>query len=141
MTKQRDKSGFSIGQAAKAAGVHVETVRFYEREGLIRQPVKPSLGIRRYSSEVVTRIRFIKHAQALGFTLQEARELLALRTDDAEICITVRHHAEVKLASVHEKIIALQSLETILTRLIEECKSGDISNRHNCPILQSLDDE
>ncbi|MBU2849091.1 MerR family DNA-binding protein [Acidithiobacillus ferriphilus] len=141
MNKQRDRSGFSIGQVAKAAGVNVETVRFYERENLIKQPAKPTIGMRQYASEVVMRIRFIKHAQALGFTLQETRELLALRADDAEVCAAMRYHAEVKLHSVQEKIRSLQGLETVLVNLIKECKSGDARQRHSCPILQALDEE
>lgn len=141
MNRQRDGSGFSIGQVAKAAGVNVETVRFYERENLIKQPAKPTIGMRRYASEVVMRIRFIKHAQALGFTLQETRELLALRTGDAEVCAAMRYHVEVKLHSVQEKIKSLQGLETVLANLIEECKSGDARQRHSCPILQALDED
>lgn len=130
---------YRIGEVAKAAGVHVETVRFYERQGLIPQPVKPHLGIRRYPQDTIARIRFIKHAQMLGFTLQEARELLALRINDAQACDTVHLQAQIKLSSVHEKIQALQSLEVTLMRFIKDCENERSGSYHGCPILQSLE--
>lgn len=138
MTNKRDGSGFSIGQVAKAADVHVETVRFYERQGLIQQPEKPYLGIRRYPPDIVARIRFIKHGQSLGFTLQEVRELLALRPDSPDTCATVQHRAEVKLRTVREKLMALQTMESVLEQLIRSCGQGD-TVRHACPILQVMD--
>ncbi|MBU2855000.1 MerR family transcriptional regulator [Acidithiobacillus ferriphilus] len=133
------QQGYRIGEVAKTAGVHVETVRFYERQGLIPQPVKPHLGIRRYPQDTIARIRFIKHAQRLGFTLQEVRELLALRINEAHACDTVHHQAQIKLSSVHEKIQALQRLETVLARLIEGCEKERSGSYHGCPILQSLE--
>lgn len=127
-----------IGQVAKAAGVHVETVRFYERQRLIEQPAKPLGTLRRYSPVTVTRIRFIKHAQTLGFTLDEIRELLALRSDSPESCKMAKHYAQHKLSTVQDKIVALQAIEKVLGNLIQACDRGD-PQRHVCPILQVME--
>ncbi len=139
MIDQQQEDGLRIGQVAKAAGVHVETVRFYERQGLIAQPQKSLSSIRRYPIEIVARIRFIKHAQTLGFTLNEVHELLALRSDSSESCKTAKRHAQNKLEAVHEKIVALQAIETVLQNLIRACDQGDLQH-HVCPILQVMED-
>ncbi|MGC8468196.1 MAG: MerR family transcriptional regulator [Acidithiobacillus sp.] len=131
----------SIGQVAKNAGVHVETIRFYEREGLIAQPPRPSMGIRRYPQDTVHRIRFIKHAQALGFSLQECRELLELRGDDPQACALMRHHAQEKLSAIRAKLQALTQMEGVLTELLEACQQGRIGRDNPCPILKALDAE
>ena len=137
MMTESQESGLSIGQVAKAAQVHVETVRFYERKGLICQPLKPYFGIRRYPREIVQRIRFIKHAQSLGFTLNEAREMLALQVDDPSACVEAQHRAERKLAAVHEKSVALRKLESMLQEMIKTC--GQRSSAHKlCPILHVM---
>ena len=130
--------GLSIGQAARSAGVHVETIRFYERQGLITQPRKPSMGIRRYPRDIVHRIRFIKHAQVLGFSLQECRELLDLRGDDPATCALMRHHVEDKLAAIRSKLQALTQMEGVLTALLEACQQGRAAD-DPCPILKALD--
>lgn len=139
MTTKYAGSGLSIGQVAKAAEVHVETVRFYERQALLHQPEKPHLGIRRYPVESVARIRFIKHAQTLGFTLNEVHGLLALRIDSPDTCKTVKHRAQNKLAMVHDKIIALQAMEKVLMDLVLACDQGDLQH-HACPILQVMEE-
>src|SRR5918994_4349003 len=94
----------TIGQAARQAGCGVETIRFYERQGLIERPAKPAVGFRRYPSEIVDRVRFIRQAQGLGFSLREIDELLSLRTDPAADCADVRSRASAKLDEVVRKI-------------------------------------
>lgn len=130
-------AGITIGKAARAAGVGVETIRFYERERLIEQPPKPNgTGQRLYSGATVKRIRFIKEAQELGFSLREARELLALRTDPDADCGEVRELATAKLASVREKIRRLQEIDAALERLVATCPGcGDLEA---CSIMDAL---
>src|SRR5712692_2552920 len=108
----------TIGRAARAAGVGVETIRFYERQGLIDQPPRPQAGVRRYSDEVLSRVRFIKKAQQLGFTLREIHELLALRADPAADCSDLREQATTKLEDVRHKIEQLQQIAAALETLI-----------------------
>lgn len=141
MSAEMRGTSYRIGEVAKIAGVHVETVRFYERQGIIRQPAKPPMGTRRYSPEVVECIRFVKHAQALGFTLHEVKDLLALRTAGTESCERVQAQAERKLNLVREKLVALQRLEQTLTRFLEECAQPRRSPTKECPVLQALEAE
>ena len=96
----------TIGKAARDAGVGVETIRFYERQGLIEQPSKGP-GYRTYAPEVVARIRFIRQAQRIGFSLKETQELLALRANPNTDCAAMREQAEHKIAEVDEKITGL----------------------------------
>ena len=141
MSAELRGTGYRIGEVAKIAGVHVETVRFYERQGIIRQPAKPPMGIRRYSSENINRIRFVKHAQALGFTLHEVKDLLALRTAGSSSCGRVQAQAAGKLKLVQEKLAALQRLEKTLTSFLEECGRPKRSTTEECPVLQALEAE
>ncbi len=127
----------TIGQVAKRAGVGVETVRFYERRGLIEQPRKRSSGYRVYPEDVVRRIRFIRHAKDLGFTLNEIGELLSLRPDPHGSCDAVKESAEAKVADIEEKIGSLTRIQDSLGRLIDACESR--SETAECPILEALD--
>ena len=112
----------TISNVAKKAGVGVETVRFYERKGLVDQPPKPLLGgYRVYPSETVERIRFIREAQELGFSLREIEELLLLRTDPASDCADVRERAQAKLDEVNRKRAQLQRIGAELEKLIAAC--------------------
>src|SRR5256714_32011 len=95
----------SIGQVARRAGVGVETVRFYEREGLLEEPPRRASGYRQYSEQVVTRLHFIKRAQQLGFSLKEITELLMLRVDGQTSCEEVKRHAEATIAEVEQKLL------------------------------------
>ena len=97
-------NGPTIGQLAKRAGVGVETVRFYERKGLIEQPRKRTSGYRVYPDDVVQRIQFIRHAKDLGFTLAEIGELLSLRPDPRTNCAAVKDRAQAKMAAIDEKV-------------------------------------
>ncbi len=112
----------TIGKAAQNAGVGVETIRFYERKGFIEQPPKPqSSGFRSYPRETIERIRFIRQAQELGFSLREINELLSLRADPSADCTDVREQARGKLEEVDQKIAQLQKIAGALGDLIAAC--------------------
>ena len=128
---------FTIGQVAKQAGVNIETIRFYEREGLIPEPPRKPSGYRQYSPDFVKRILFIKRAQALGFALKEIADLLALRVEPDTACDDVRKRAETKLAAIEEKIQTLERLRVILGQLISACNQRQPTN--DCPILAALE--
>lgn len=127
----------TIGQAAREAGVGVETIRFYERQGLIVQPRKPhGSGVRYYSHDLVEHIRCIREAQGLGFSLREAAELLMLRSDPAADCSVVRERAAAKLLEVHQKVDRLQHIAAALKDLIAACPgSGELQA---CSIMDAL---
>ena len=124
---------FTIGRLAKAAEVNVETIRYYQRVGLVVEPIKPLSGFRVYPGEIIDRIRFIKRAQKLGFSLQDIAHLLELGEGH---CNDVRAQAEVKLKQIEVQIKGLQSMRKTLKKLITECNTGQ-GNGH-CPIVQSL---
>lgn len=128
-----------ISALARRAGVGVETVRFYEREGLIDQPARPANGgFRSYPGETVQRIRFIRQAQGLGFSLKEAGELLSLRTDPAAECAEVRARAREKLDDVERKIARLKLIRGALEDLIRSCPGAGVAARR-CSILEALE--
>lgn len=126
----------TIGAFAKAAGVNVETIRFYQRKGLLPQPDKPYGGIRRYAEADVTRVRFVKSAQRLGFRLDEVAELRQL--EDGTHCDEASSLAERKLQDVREKMIDLARMEAVLSELVCAChaREGNVS----CPLIGSLQD-
>ena len=126
-----------IGKAATAAGVGVETIRFYERKGLIEQPPKPlDTGFRVYPEETVQRIRFIRQAQEIGFSLREIDELLSLRADPAADCAHVRERAAAKLEEVERKIEQLGRIRSALNELIAACPGRGALRE--CSIMASL---
>ncbi len=128
----------TIGTAAREVGVGVETIRFYERQKLINRPLKPEgTGVRRYSAETVARIRFIKEAQHLGFSLREIRELLALRADPSADCSMVREQALAKLHEVHDKIERLRQIGSALETLITACPAQ--GSLQACSIIDALE--
>ncbi len=115
-------NGEIISKAARKAGVGVETIRFYERKGLIEQPRRPSSsGYRLYPAETIRRIRFIRQAQELGFSLREIDELLSLRADPSSECGDVRARAQTKLNEVSEKIAQLDRIRAGLKQVIAAC--------------------
>lgn len=127
----------TIANAARQAGVGVETIRFYERRGLIEQPLKPQgSGFRVYAPEQIKRIRFIRQAQQIGFSLHEIEELLSLRADPAGDCSTVRSQAEVKLDEVNRKIAQLHRIGAALKALIAVCPGR--GGLQACTILDTL---
>lgn len=128
---------FTIGRAAKAAGVRIETIRYYERRGLLPDPPRTEAGYRLYDTESVTRLRFIKEAQALGFTLEEIQGLLALRVDSETSCADVRRRAEDKAADIEAKIRSLQQMRAALQEMIAACAQGGPSGE--CPLLETLE--
>ncbi len=125
---------YTIGQLAKAAGVNVETVRYYQRRRLVAEPRRPLNGIRRYPEESIGRIRFIKRAQELGFTLAEIANLLAL--EDGRNCSQARELARRKLDLVESRLVDLTRLRRTLRELIAQCDvtGGKVS----CPIISAL---
>jgi MerR family mercuric resistance operon transcriptional regulator len=125
---------FTIGALAKTADVNVETIRFYQRKGLLPEPGKPYGGIRRYSSKEVARVRFVKSAQRLGFSLDEIAELLAL--DDGTDCHKARELAEKKLGEIREKLSLHSHMEAMLVEMIDACRArrGKVS----CPMISSF---
>ncbi len=126
----------TIGQLAKVVGVNVQTLRYYERLKLLTPSARKSSGYRLYGPSEVARLRFIKNAQALGFTLHEIAELLNLRVSSTARCSDVRRRAQAKLAQVQAKVRDLQALERALRSLIKDCRAGQPTDR--CPILQTL---
>ncbi len=126
----------TIGTVARFAGVGVETVRFYERKGLVEKPRKPLSGFRIYDPQTVERIRFIKQAQELGFSLREIAELLELRADRDADCEQVRTRARAKLADVRERMRRLEQIREALETLIGSCPGrGPLEN---CSILEAM---
>lgn len=127
----------TIGALARRAGVGVETVRFYERRGLVRRPARPRAGYRSYPAEAVGRIRFIRNAQGLGFTLQEIKDLLALRATAGTSCAAVRSRASAKVADVKRRLAELDRIRLALEKLIGVCPGrGALTD---CTILEALD--
>ena len=128
-----------IGQLAAQARVNVETVRYYERRGLIAEPRRTTSGYRQYSEEAVRRIRFIRRAQDLGFSLKEIAELLDLRVRSAAACGEVERRALDKIALVEEKIGHLGRIKDALERLAQACEAREPTG--DCPILETLETE
>ena len=127
-------SELTIGSLADEAGVNVETIRYYQRRGLMPEPDKPAHGYRRYDATTVKRVRFIKRAQALGFTLEEIGGLLQL--DEAHACAETRELASHKLAAIETKLADLAAMRKALTTLLCQCDAGAMKG--NCPIIHAL---
>ena len=132
-------SGLTIGQVAKNAGVGVETVRFYEREGLLPEPPRRASGYRIYAADAVQRIRFVRQAKDLGFTLKEIGELLALRLEANGSCADVRQHAVAKITDIDMRIASLQRMRMVLLDLASVCSGSGPTT--DCPILAALDND
>lgn len=124
----------TIGQLALAAGVNVETVRYYQRRGLLAAPERPTGSIGRYSPAAQTRLRFIKRSQTLGFSLDEVQALLSL--DDGQGCSEARGIGEHKLADVRQRIQTLRALEDALESLVRQC--GSTKRKVRCPLIEAL---
>ena len=129
---------FTIGKIAERAQVSTDSIRFYEREGLIIPAQKSDSGYRLYTEEAVRRIGFIKHAQQCGFSLAEIRELLELRSDDKSCCDDIYRLAIEKKLHLENKIRALDAMSKALSHLIEQC-SHDEKTLDQCPILGALE--
>lgn len=132
-------TALTIGRLARLAGVGVETIRFYERKQLIARPRRPERGFRIYPEETAQRIRFIRHAQELGFTLREIRELLSLRANPSADCSNVLQRASVKVGEVVGKIEQLQRIKRALETLIAACPRQGATRA--CSILEAIEDQ
>lgn len=128
----------TIGQVAAAADVNIQTIRYYERRGLFTSPARTASGYRQYGKEAVARIRFIKHAQELGFSLKEIQELLALRVQHAAACDTVEAKTRQKIELVERRIRDLERIRHTLEELAAACVARRPTD--DCPILEALED-
>lgn len=126
----------TIGELARRTGVSVETVRFYENEGLLAKPERPLGGIRTYPQEAVDRLSFVHEAKGMGFTLREIRDLIALRDDPQADAAAVRGRAMAKLAEVEEKVEQFERMRSALTQLLSQCPGRGALG--TCPIIQAL---
>lgn len=129
----------TIGRLAQAVGINLETVRYYERRGLLPKPPRSSSGYRLFPADTARRLRFIKHAQELGFSLKEVHELLALRVSPRSSSSEIRKRAQAKISDIEGKIRSLESMRSSLRKLTKSC-SGCMPISE-CPILESLDAE
>src|SRR5262249_16636558 len=129
----------TIGQVARLAGVGVETVRFYERQGLLAEPARKASGYRQYTEEVVARLRFIRRAKELRFSLKGTSELLARRPQPDTTCATIRERTAAKIADIEAKIQSLLRMREALVKLKTVCRGRGPTSE--CPILDALDRE
>ncbi|MDC0739393.1 MerR family transcriptional regulator [Cognatishimia sp. SS12] len=125
---------FAIGEASRQSGVGIETIRYYEREGIVPKPERASNNRRMYSTHDIGRLCFLKKCRDLGFPLADAKTLLGLSEGDSEDCQSVKDLAEHHVLNVREKIRKLRRLEAALTELTANCDSGNVS----CPMLSQL---
>ena len=126
-----------IGQLARQGGVNLQTIRYYEREGLLPKAPRLPSGYRMFSEQAVRRLNFIKEAQELGFSLAEIRELLSIQLDPARDSSRVKELARNKIADIETKVRTLQAMRRVLTRLVDACPGCGPSS--DCPILESMD--
>lgn len=126
-----------IGEVAAEAAVNIQTLRYYERVGLLPTPARQSSGYRAYSANAVRQVRFIKRAQELGFSLAEIGELLSLREQSQKACHRVEARASTTLDRINDKIRDLESIRTALAQYVDSCRKGP--PRGECPLLQALD--
>jgi MerR family copper efflux transcriptional regulator len=127
----------TIGRLATQAGVNVETIRYYQRRQLLSKPQRPSSGFRSYSKEDIQRIRFIKRAQELGFSLKEIQELLNLRVDSRSACAQVESKTDMKIQDIDGKIQTLKQIRIALVKLKNSCRTS--APLAGCPVLEALE--
>lgn len=131
-------TGLTIGEVAKKAQVHIETLRYYERRGLVPRPPRSVSNYRLYPEEAVRRVRFVKRGQELGFSLREIKELLSLRAASGTKCAEVRERAMAKIRDLEAKIESLKAMRKALSKLVAECRSEGPASM-GCSILECLD--
>ena len=131
-------TGLKIGEVAKQAGVNLQTIHYYERRGLLSKPPRTESNYRAYPEDAVLRVRFVKRAQELGFSLKDIKELLSLRAAPRAKCAEVLKRAMGKVQDIDEKIATLRRMRTALSKLMDECQGALPISK--CPILESLDD-
>lgn len=127
----------TIGKVARSAGLAIDTIRYYEREGLLQKPARTPSGYRQYPADAVARLRFIRQAKDLGFSLSEIRELLALKVAPGKSCADVRARAEAKIADVEQRIAQLNRMKRALAKLATACSGRGPTSE--CPILEALE--
>ncbi len=127
----------TIGKVAGLADIGIETIRFYEREGLIEDPPRRQSGYRQYEPDVVGRLRFIRRAKDLGFTLREIKELLELRLDPSSTCADVKSRAQEKITDIEAKIAILKRMKHALAKLTRACDGKGPATE--CPILDAME--
>ena len=130
-------NNLTIGKLASRGGVNVQTIRYYERSGLLPKPSRAASGYRLYADDAVRRLSFIKHAQFLGFSLSEIQELLSLRMQPGTTCADIRQRARQKIAAVEKRIADLQRIKGALTKLAAACRGNGPTS--DCPILEALE--
>lgn len=126
-----------IGQVAKRAGISIEAIRFYEKQGLLEKPPRSKSGYRRYCPETIARIKFIKRAKELGFSLKEISELLSLRVAPDTTCSMVKDRAGTKIRDIENKIENLKKIRDALVKLVSSCRGTGSTSQ--CPILDFLE--
>jgi MerR family mercuric resistance operon transcriptional regulator len=139
VTAGTDTKPLRIGRLAQEVGINLETVRFYERQGLLPRPPRSASGYRLFPADAPRRLKFIKRAQELGFSLREIRELLALRVSPRTDSTEIRKRTESKIADIESKIRTLDSMRKSLKKLVQSC--AGCAPHSKCPILESLDGE
>jgi MerR family mercuric resistance operon transcriptional regulator len=130
-----NRDSISIGVLSKRAGVNVETIRYYERVGLLPSPPRSAGGYRIYSSAHADRLQFVRRARGLGLSLHEVRRLLSLADQNSSSCAKVHDLAAHHLADVRGRIADLKRMERVLSRLVRACAKGELPN---CPLLEAL---
>jgi MerR family copper efflux transcriptional regulator len=132
-------NSLTIGAVAKRVGVAIDTIRYYEREGLLPEPLRRASGYRSYDESTIMQLRFIRRAKALGFTLEEIRELLALSADRPRGVEAVKLRAQQRLLAIEQRIAELQRVRDGLAELVDSCPGHGAPEQ--CPILRALSDE
>ena len=132
-------SPLTIGEVAERAGIAVDTIRYYEREGLMATPQRTRSGYRQYAPDAISRLRFIRHAKDLGFSLREIRDLLSLRVKPGTQCAEVRLQARGKIAEIERRMADLERIKRALVALSASC--SDKSTASACPMLDALECE
>lgn len=136
MRKETAANGLTIGQLAERAGIGVETVRYYEKEGLLDQPRRPIGSVRRYGREALERLAFVHEAKELGFTLKEIRDLIELRSNPQTDAAAVRGRAVAKLSQIERKLMQFDRMRATLRDLLSRCPGA--GGLGECPIVQAL---
>ena len=133
----KNANALTIGKLASRGGVNIQTIRYYERSGLLPKPLRAASGYRIYADDAVRRLNFIKQAQVLGFSLREIQELLSLRMHPGTTCADIRQRARQKIAAVEKKLEDLQQIKGALTKLAAACRGNGPTS--DCPILEALE--
>jgi len=130
-------SGLTIGKVARRAGLAIDTVRYYEREGLLEKPARSASGYRHYRPDAIARLRFIRQAKELGFSLHEIKELLSLRVAPGKSCADVKVRAEAKIADIEQRVAQLTRMRRALVKLAVACSGRGPTSE--CPILDAME--